>query len=338
MKLWSARDGTLLRSFAETADVSSVAFSPDGTRVLSASSDRKVKLWDVSTSDLIRAYEHPGEYVTSVTFSHDGTRIAASQGQRAFLWDTESGQLLREFAPTGDVGSASFSPDGARLLLGSWMKGSYLKLTLWNAEDGSLLRNFATRPAAVVPSVAFSPDGKRFLSGSNDKTVKLWELSTSGARIFKVKANENSPVAFLRDGTAFLAARDPETAILWDIARARETYVFKLTGSDRAVRMRASGTVTLLAPSFDGTRILAGGTFYLTGTYENPYFPVPSPAMNLWDVKTGTVLRKFDFGDVRNAFGSSLQSIAPSLSLLKISTGLREAGDFHEPAVPSRSW
>ncbi len=53
----------------------SVAFSPDGARVLSGSGDKTLKLWDAATGALLRTFEGHSDTVISVAFSPDGTRV-----------------------------------------------------------------------------------------------------------------------------------------------------------------------------------------------------------------------------------------------------------------------
>ena len=96
-------------------------------------------------------------------------RQASALGQRddtLKLWDAESGQPIRTFTGhSGPVGSVAFSPDGARLLSGSWDK----TVKLWDAASGQLIRTFEGH-SGWVNSVAFLPDGKRLISGSSDGT------------------------------------------------------------------------------------------------------------------------------------------------------------------------
>ncbi|MGH6815306.1 MAG: WD40 repeat domain-containing protein [Hyphomicrobiaceae bacterium] len=114
--------------------VTSVAFAPDGARVLSAGLD--VKLWDASTGHLLRTFKGHTAEVFSVAFAPDGTRVlSGSYDQTVKLWDAGTGQLLRTFY-SSETRSVAFSPDGARVLSGSW------STVLWDAGTGQLLRTF----------------------------------------------------------------------------------------------------------------------------------------------------------------------------------------------------
>src|SRR6202023_1520246 len=99
LKLWDAASGQLLRSFAghkaSFGYVISVAFSPDGSRVLSGSADHTIKLWDVATGRLLRTFEGHADAVNSVRFSPDGIHAASggSDGTTR-IWSVATGELL----------------------------------------------------------------------------------------------------------------------------------------------------------------------------------------------------------------------------------------------------
>lgn len=88
-RLWTASTGALIRTFEHDDVVKTVAFSPDGTRVLTGCDDGTARLWNASTGALIRAFEHD-DVVNSVAFSPDGTRVlTGSPDGIARLWATD---------------------------------------------------------------------------------------------------------------------------------------------------------------------------------------------------------------------------------------------------------
>ena len=85
------------------------AFSPDGTRILTASWDKTAKLWDAASGKLLASFAHQ-DGVWHAAFSPDGARIlTASADKTAKLWDAASGELLASFAHQQGV-------DGRRLV------------------------------------------------------------------------------------------------------------------------------------------------------------------------------------------------------------------------------
>jgi predicted NACHT family NTPase len=88
----------IVAQIAHTELVDSVAFSPDGARVLSGSGDNTLKLWDAASGQLIRTFEGHTRGVSSIAFSPDGARVLSGGGDKTLkLWDTATGQLVRTF-------------------------------------------------------------------------------------------------------------------------------------------------------------------------------------------------------------------------------------------------
>ena len=155
--------------------VSAVAFSPDGTRLASGSSDETLRLWDVQTGQRIgQPLRGHGGDVLSVVFSPDGTRLASGGYDGTVrLWNAKTNQPLG--APLqgheGSVWSVAFSPDGTRLASGGY-DGT---VRLWNAQNGQRIgKPMRWHEKGQVRSVAFSPDGTRLVSGGEDNTLRLW--------------------------------------------------------------------------------------------------------------------------------------------------------------------
>ena len=195
IKLWNPKTGDLLRTLREDARaVTSVAFSPDGQTLVSASSSfslrtylfggsDKIKLWNPKTGDHLLTMPVNKNAVTSVAFSPDGQTLASGgstilrtsffpvTGGTIKLWNPKTGDLLRTLRGDQDfVYSVAFSPDGQTLASG----GGEGTIKLWNPKTGDLLRTLRGHDREVW-SVAFSPYGQTLASCSDDETIKLWK-------------------------------------------------------------------------------------------------------------------------------------------------------------------
>jgi WD40 repeat protein len=243
-------------------DVMSVAFSPDGARVLSGSKDGRMKLWHATTGALMRTFEGHSDIVYSVAFSPDGTRVVSgSDDETMKLWDAATGRLLRTFEGAKVV-SVAFSPDGTRVVAGTdHEKG----MMLWEVTTGDLLHTF---PVGAW-SVAFSPDGSRVLSGDSEKTVKLWDaLSGQLLRTFEGNSKEVFSVAFSPDGQRVVSGGQDGTIRIWDTA----------TGALLRTIKADPHLIHSVAFSPNGARLVSGGEDW---------------TLKLWDVATGALVRTF---------------------------------------------
>ena len=155
--------------------VCSVAFSPNGTQIVSGSDDKTLRLWDAVSGTHLNMLIGHSDWVTSVAFSPDGTRIVSGSDDKTLrLWDAVSGAHLNTLnGHSSWVLSVAFSPNGTQIVSGS----SDETLQLWDAVNGAHL-NTLNGHSGWVLSVAFSPDGTQIVSGSNDKTLRLWDAMT----------------------------------------------------------------------------------------------------------------------------------------------------------------
>ncbi|KAH8601786.1 hypothetical protein B0O99DRAFT_562479, partial [Bisporella sp. PMI_857] len=145
--------------------VKSVAFSPDGQRVVSGSDDETIRLWDAATGALQQTLKGHSDWVNSAAFSPDGQLVVSGSDDKTVrLWDAATGALQQKLeGHSGWVNSVAFSPDGQRVVSGSDDK----TVRFWDAATGALQQTLEGH-SGRVNSVAFSPDGQRVVSGSDD--------------------------------------------------------------------------------------------------------------------------------------------------------------------------
>lgn len=153
--------------------VTSVAYSPDGLRLVSGGWDGLVKVWDLSDGPksprLARVLRGRWDEVETVLFSPDGRTIAglgtgwdgAPYGA-VTLWDVGTGRPRRLLRMAGKIDSIAWSPDGRTIAAAG---GENRTATLWDATDGSIRATLAEH-AAPVWSVAFSADGRSLAAAS----------------------------------------------------------------------------------------------------------------------------------------------------------------------------
>jgi WD40 repeat protein len=192
---WSA---LLLTLEGHSGGVLAVEFSPDGSKLASASDDKKVMLWDPSTGAHLHTLEGHSGRVRAVQFSPDGSKLAsASYDKKVIVWDASTGE--QQHALEGHsygVSAMQFSPDGSKLASAS----SDNKVMVWNPSTGEQLHTLEGHSDAVF-AVQFSPDGSKLASASYDKKVTVWDLNTNSPVQTISVGGYVSDLAFSRDGT-----------------------------------------------------------------------------------------------------------------------------------------
>jgi WD40 repeat protein len=164
----------LIRTWkAHKSPITSLAFLPDGQRLLSTSWDGTVRVWKVSDGTKMDELSL-GRPIRFATLSPDGQLLAISTYDPTIqLWQFSDKTLLRTLRGHKDwVHEVFFSPDGKFLISGS--KDGTVKV--WQVSDGSLVRTLSGHSKPVV-TVALSPDGQFIASGSEDSTVKIWRMA-----------------------------------------------------------------------------------------------------------------------------------------------------------------
>ena len=172
--IWDPR----LLTLNNKAEVKSVAFSPDGTKIVSGSWDNTLRVWDAETGlSILGPLLGHTSHVNSVAFSPDGTKIVSGSWDNTLrAWDAETGLSILGplLGHTSGVNSVAFSPDGTKIVSGSWDK----TLRVWDAETGLTTHDPFYHPIIDLSSATFTPDGTRIILVSRNNTFHMWDPHT----------------------------------------------------------------------------------------------------------------------------------------------------------------
>ncbi|KAF8752175.1 WD40 repeat-like protein [Rhizoctonia solani] len=199
--------------------VSSVDFSPDGTRIVSGSDDLSIWVWDVESGQLVLGpLQGHSSWINSVQYSPDETCIAScSYDGPIRIYDATTGETRLVSAPEehrSPISSIRYSPDGTHIVAGLHNG----KLYVWQASTGALVLGPLQAHTGAVLSVDYSPDGTHIVSGSDDKTVRIWN-AVNGHAVPGPLMEQNTAIRSVRyspDGRHIASGSYDGTICVWD--------------------------------------------------------------------------------------------------------------------------
>lgn len=154
--MWDLRTGRELLTLTGHRNwVNAAAVTPDGQRVVSASSDEKVKVWDLGSGRELLTLAGDTSRVTALAVTPDGK-------QALVVWDLDTGQKLRVLSGHRDpVKAVEVSPNGQQVISASddWT------LKVWDLETAEVLATFTCDSAALC--CAFADRGKLIVAGDD---------------------------------------------------------------------------------------------------------------------------------------------------------------------------
>ena len=253
-----AASGKLLLNCCERG-TAALAFSPDGSRLATGDRVGTVRLYDARSGQATGTFPGHSAAISSLAFDSAGTHIvSASSDGTAKVWDASSSRVLATLTLRDPVYSATFGPNGDRILTASGNRQARTTdgktVQIWDWRSGTRLmqldRDEDSGTVSVAIATAFSPGGSAITAAFASRgEVSVWDTST-WKRIETASNGDTrvTAIAYSPDGSRFVTRALPSGATrVWDAA----TYELLLTLNT------SQGSQPFTAFSPDGSRLFS---------------------------------------------------------------------------------
>jgi WD40 repeat protein len=251
VSIWDLATGEKRADLHHRAGVLSVAFSPDGKYVYTASHDAEVTKWEVGTFTKMSVVQTANSRMRDVQFSPDRSAfIIVDESATVSMWDFDRGQQTRRLASQTlrDSSSVSFTPDDRFILVGDERSA-----VIWDIQKGIVVTSDYLGNSGLfqrTSSGAVSADGRFAATAGADSLIRLWDVvSGQEIRRFKSIPRDSVTLVFVPNGCCILTDGDENTLRLIDISTGQEAAHFGHRGSVRAVAFSSDGHSLLTADS-----------------------------------------------------------------------------------------
>jgi len=162
--------------------VTLIAFNPDGSLIITGSSDSgEIKIWDTAKDQELRNISEDLYKVDFISFSPDGkyiiSRSEVGLNRYITIWDTNTGIKIRNISIYLNSLPIAISPDGNMIATNYYKSDIIYLIDVNTGRDINTISGFSGHTNTIY-CLAFSSDGKMIASGSEDKSIKLWDVAT----------------------------------------------------------------------------------------------------------------------------------------------------------------
>lgn len=265
--------GLIARIAAEEGNLSSVAFSQDGTRLAAGTAAGKVLLWELPGGTPVPLFQYSQQPITALATTPDGFLIAATLSRRIFVWDFKTRKARLVPPLPAPITCVAVHPLRTELAIGL-SNGTLHFLDTQTAESSQV----ASAHAGSVKALAFDPRGEVLVSGGADGKLIARDATTHEVRkTLPAHKSDVSGVSFSRHGRSFVSGDWSGTVVLRDSLE-----------SDGTVSYHAGDVISGI--EFAGEMIVTGGW---------------DGRLRFWSLKQSRIVAEYDTGALVQALAVS---------------------------------
>jgi WD40 repeat protein len=266
LSLWDPNTGKLLRKLeGHHGAISTVAWSPDGKTLATASYDKTVQLWEHASGKQLRTFSEHKAAVLAAAFSPDGKSIASGGSDKLVLvWDVATGEVRHTLkGHSAEVTALAWAPG----VSGTLASGSNDKTVRTWTKTGAPGKEFTETGESAILALAWSPDARILASGHYDHRVRLWQVS-SGNLIHALEEAGSPPqvTSLAWSPTDLIASgRGNHTLQLWNAKTGAKVVSFPAMAPVQRVAWVPGGAVVVCCNSDRTTRFFDTANGQLRG-------------------------------------------------------------------------
>lgn len=258
---------TLIQEFiGHGSSINALHLLSDKQRFISASADSTIRLWNLSTGEVLQTLDGHRAFVNAIALSPDEkTLYSGSADGTLYQWNLATGEQQAEFVGhISAVNALVKTPDGQRLVSGA-ADGT---LIVWDTQTQSPLHTLAGH-AGAINALVITRDGQRIISGGADLVIQIWDIQ-SGEGLQTLTGHESfiNAIAVSPNGQTVFSAGADETIRRWN----------PNTGEMLGTFTEHESYVNVLTFSHDGRTVSSGSA---DGT------------VRVWNVKNGELLKTY---------------------------------------------
>nr|XP_054750200.1 telomerase protein component 1-like [Lytechinus pictus] len=235
LKLFEMETGKELKSFIGHSDAVTSCCFVGKSRLVSASRDKTLSLWDVEQGFRVNTLKGHRGLVSGCISDSKGVNLASCGWDcRVLIWDGRSGKQTSDITEPRPISCLSYHPEGKLLVTGSW--DATLKIwDTFNKKRVAILRGHRSS----VRAVTYSPTGRHIASASLDGAVKLWSADT-GTQVGSLCGHSQpiNHIAFSQSGRELVTVSNDHKTKVWSGNLGKQLATFK--GKDQSASTQAT--------------------------------------------------------------------------------------------------